>query len=333
MKKFQTAFVLSFAFIATATAADEYRLIKQIPIGGAGGWDYLFIDSQARRLYVAHATKVVVVDLNDDHVVGEIADTPGVHGFAIEGPHGFSSNGRENKVSVVDLKTLRTTSKVETGENPDAILYESGKDQVYAFNGKGQSATVIDAKSAKVVTTIPLGGKPEFAVADTANGRVFCNIENKSEVAAIDTKSHDVISRWPLAPGEEPSGLAFDAAHHRLFAGCGNRLLVMLDSNTGKVLATAPIGAGVDACAFDKESGRVFASCGDGTVTIAKEADGKLNVVQALQTERGARTMALDSVTHRIYLATAKFDAEKKDERGRPTIIDDTFHLLEYGPK
>jgi YVTN family beta-propeller protein len=332
MRTTMIGLLLSLASVVNGLA-DEYHFTKQIPIGGEGGWDYLSVDPQARRLYVTHETKIVAVDLNDGHIAGEIADTPGVHGFAVAAPRGFSSNGKENKVSVVDLKTLATNSKVGTGENPDAILYEPERTEVYAFNGKGQSATVIDAKTAKVVGTISLGGKPEFAVADKPTDRVFCNIEDKNELVAIDTKTHHVIARWPLAPGEEPSGLAFDAARHRLFAGCSNKLLVMLDSDTGKVLATAPIGAGVDACAFDETTGNIFASCGDGTVTIAKETDGKLNVMQTLQTERGARTMALDPVTHRIYLATAKFDAEKKDERGRPKIIGGTFHLLEYGPE
>jgi DNA-binding beta-propeller fold protein YncE len=332
----RTFALLLLNFVAALTAAfsaDEYQLIGNVSISGEGGWDYLSIDSEARRLYVAHATKIVVFDLNTGHVAGEIADTPGVHGFAISPQAGFSSNGRENKVSVVDLKTFRTISKVETGENPDAILYEPERNEVYAFNGKGHSATVIDGKSLRVVATIPLGGKPEFALADSTSNRVFCNIEDKGELVAIDTKTHTVISRWPLAPGEEPSGLAFDRPHHRLFAGCSNKLLVMLDSETGKIFATAPIGAGVDACAFDETTGNIFASCGDGTVTIAREANGKLSVAQKLQTERGARTMALDPLTHRIYLATAKFDAEKKDERGRPRIIDGTFHLLEYGPR
>jgi DNA-binding beta-propeller fold protein YncE len=333
MRTTMIGLLLSLASVVNGLAADEYHFTKQIPIGGEGGWDYLSVDPQARRLYVTHATRIVAVDLNDGRIAGEIADTPGVHGFAVAPPLGFSSNGKENKVSFVDLKTLATNFKVGTGENPDAILYEHGQAEVYAFNGRGQSATVIGVKSGKVVATIPLGGKPEFAVADEASGRVFCNIEDKSEIVAIDTKTHKISARWPLAPGEEPSGLAFDAAHHRLFAGCENKLLVMLDSETGKVLASAPIGAGVDACAFDAGTGNVFASCGDGTVTIAKETGDQLNVLQTLQTERGARTMALDPVTHHIYTATAKFDAEKKDERGRPRIIDGTFHLLEYGPE
>ncbi len=319
--------------VATGTAlgADSYRLVKEIPMSGVGGWDYLSIDAKARRLYVTHADKIAIVDLNKDMIGGEIAGTTGVHGFAIapELGRGFSSNGRENKVSIVDLKTNSTIAKVETGEVPDAILYEPNRAEVYAFNGKGQSATVIGAKSGNVVATIPLGGKPEFA--QTEGDRVFCNIEDKNEIAVIDSKTHSVTARWPLAPGEEPTGMAIDPAHHRLFVGCHNKLLLMVDNLAGNVIASVPIGTGVDACTFDDANQLVFASCGDGTTTIARVVGDKLEVVQTLVTERGARTMALDPVSHRIYLVTAKFDESAKDEHGRPKIIDGTFHVLIYG--
>ena len=196
---------------------------------------------------------------------------------------------------------------------------------------------MIDAKSASVITTIQLGGSPEFAAVDEAAGRIYCNIEDKSEVAVIDTSKHEVIARWPLAPGEEPSGIALDARHHRLFAGCHNKTMVMLDTNTGKLIANVPIGAGVDGCAFDDSTHFAFASCGDGTTTIAKEdAANKLTVVQVLKTERGARTMALDPITHRIYLPTAQFAPAPSPSPGaspaRPTIVPNTLKLLVYGP-
>jgi DNA-binding beta-propeller fold protein YncE len=326
--------------VQATQAQTDYQFLKSIPIGGESGWDYLSIDTQARKLYVTHASKIVIVDLGHDTPMGEIGDTPGVHGFAVAPGlgHGFSSNGSEARVSVVDLKTLRTISKVETGENRDAILYEPARSEVYAFNGRGKSATVIDAKIDKVVATVPLSGKPEFAASDAKNGRVFCNIEDKNEVAVIDTKTRSVIASWPLAPGEEPTGMAFDAAHHRLFVGCHNKLMAMLDSDTGKIIATVPIGAGVDACAFDDATQLVFASCGDGTLTIAKEETlDKLTVVQTLTTERSARTMALDPVTHRIYTATAEIAPEKGSppaspgERRRPEYVLGTFHVLVYG--
>src|SRR6266404_4328528 len=323
----------------TALANEPYKFLNEIPIGGEGGWDILTIDSAASRLYLSHATKVVVVDLNKNSVAGEIADTPGVHGFVAvpELQRGFSSNGKEAKSSIVDLTTLKTVSKIDTGESPDALVYEPLRGEVYVFNHKGNSATVIDAKQAKVVATIPLGGGPEFAVADANAKRIYCNIEDESEVAVIDTAKHEVIGRWPLAPGEGPSGIALDAAHHRLFAGCHNKMMVMLDTETGKVVTTVPIGAGVDGCAFDDSTQLAFASCGDGTTTIAKEdTPQKLTVVQTLETERGARTMAIDPKTHRIYLPSAQFQPPPSPSPGaspgRPTIVPNTLKLLVYGP-
>jgi YVTN family beta-propeller protein len=323
----------------TAIAEDAYKFVREIPIGGEGGWDILTVDSAAQRLYLSHATKVVVVDLNKNAVAGEIADTPGVHGFVAvpEFNRGFSTNGKENKSCVVDLKTLKMISKVDTGDSPDAIVYEPRHHEVYVFNHRGNSVTVINAKETKVVATIPLGGSPEFAVVDENAGRVYCNIEDKSEVAAIDTTKHEVIAHWPIAPGEEPSGIALDAAHHRLFSGCHNKMMTMLNTETGKVIGNVPIGAGVDGCAFDDAAQLAFASCGDGTTTIAKEeTPDKLTVVQTLKTERGARTMAIDPKTHRIYLPTAQFQPPPSPSPGtspaRPTIVPNTLKLLVYGP-
>jgi len=326
------------AFLCGAAAANQpYQFLTEIPIGGEGGWDILTIDPTANRLYLSHATKVVVVDLGKNSVIGEITDTPGVHAFvavpALQ--RGFSSNGKEAKASVVDLRTLKTISKIDTGQSPDAIVYEPKYREVYIFNHSGNSCTVIDAQTATVSTTIQLSGKPEFATVDEAVGRIYCNIEDKSEVAVIDTLKHEVIACWALAPGEEPSGIALDARHHRLFAGCHNKMMVMLDTNTGKVIANMPIGAGVDGCAFDDSTELAFASCGDGTTTIGKkDPPDKLTVVQVLRTERGARTMALDAQTHRIYLPTAQFAPAPSPSPGgspaRPSIVPNTLKLLVY---
>src|SRR6188472_4599998 len=298
-----------FALICTTALGNEaYHLLTEIPIGGEGGWDILTIDSAGSRLYLSHATKVVVVDLGKNSVTGEIADTPGVHAFVAvpEVRRGFSSNGKESKSSVVDLTTLKTTSKIDTGPNPDAVVYEPRHGEVYVFNHTGNSVTVINAKAATVSATIPLGGNPEFAVVDQAARRVYCNIEDKSEVAVIDADKHEVVAHWSLAPGEGPSGIALDATHHRLFSGCHNKMMVMLDTESGKVIDTVPIGAGVDGCVFDDATQLAFASCGDGTTIIAREeAPDKLTILQILKTERGARTMALDAETHRIYLPIA----------------------------
>jgi len=332
---------LSTAIVAEThvSATDApYHFVKEIAIGGEGGWDYLSVDTVARRLYVSHGGQVVVMDVDQQTVVGQIADTPGVHGFALapDLQRGFSSNGKESKASVVDLKTLKTLAKVPTGENPDAILYEPGRHEVYTFNGRGQSATVFGAASNNVIATISLPGKPEFAAADPVAGRVYCNIEDKNEVVVVDTATHQVVDTWPTAPGDEPAGLAIDLIHHRLFVGCHNKLMVMLDSTNGKVVGTAPIGEGVDANAFDPGTGFVFSSCGDGTVTVVREqAPTKLAVVQTLTTERSARTMALDPTTHRIYLASARFEAQPAPVAGaprqRPKMIPGSMKILIYG--
>src|SRR5256884_2181961 len=316
-----------------ARAADgPYHFLKEIVVGGEGGWDYSSVDEAGRRLYVSHGTKVVVIDLDKEAVAGEIADTPGVHGLAPAPAlgRGVTSNGRENKASIVDLKTLQTLSKVDTGENPDGMLFEPGQQEAYLFNGRGQSATVIDVKSGKVVATIPLPGKPEFAAADPKAARVYNNLEDKNEVVAIDIKKHEVVNRWPIAPGEGASGMAFDLAHHRLFLGCGNKMMVMMDSTSGKVVASVPIGQGVDANAFDPGTQLAFSSCGDGTVTIAHEdAPDKLTVVQTLKTEPRAKTMALDPRPHKIYLASAKFEAPQEQTPGaprqRPRVVPGSF--------
>ncbi len=330
---------LCCASIASAFATGGYTFLNEIPIGAEGGWDILTIDSGAERLYLSHATKVVVVDLNKNAVAGEIADTPSVHAFVAvpEFNRGFSSNGKENKSSVVDLATLKTISKVDTGESPDAVVYDPRHHEVYVFNHRGNSVTVINAKETKVVATIQLEGNPEFAEVDEMAGRIYCNIEDKSKVAVIDTATHQVAATWAIAPGEEPTGIALDGAHHRLFAACHNKMMVMLDTDTGKVVATVPIGAGTDGCAFDNAAQLAFASCGEGVVTIAHEdSPDKLTVVQTLKTERGARTIALDPKTHRIYLPTAQFEPAPSPSPGasptRPTIVPNTLKLLVYDP-
>jgi DNA-binding beta-propeller fold protein YncE len=321
-----------------AGAEGPYHFLREIPVDGEGGWDYLSVDAAARRLYVSHGTVVVVIDIDRDSVVGAIADTPGVHGLAVasELKRGFASNGREDKASIVDLQTLKTLSKVDTGQNPDGMLYEPGKQEVYMFNGRGKSATVFEAMSGKVVATIPLSGKPEFPTCDPQAGRVYDNIEDKSEVAVIDTKTHQVVATWPIAPGEEASGMAIDVAHHRLFLGCDNKLMIMMDSTNGKVVASVPIGEGVDANAFDPGTQLAFSSCGSGTVTIARETSPEtLVVVQTLATEARARTMALDPLTHKIYLASARFEAQPEAAAGaprqRPKMIPGTFKISVYG--
>jgi YVTN family beta-propeller protein len=317
-------------------AEGPYRHLAGITIGGEGGWDYLSVDVGARRLYVSHATKVVVIDIDKNVVVGEVSPTPGVHGLAVAPDLGlgFSSNGRESTASIVDLKTLQITGSVKTGENPDCVLYEPAHHEVYTFNGRGNSATVFDAKTGEVRATIPLGGKPEFAVVDVKAGRIYNNIEDTNEIAVIDTASHSVVARWPIAPGEGASGLAIDVANHRLFTVAGNSLMLALDSTTGKVLSSLPIGPGVDAAAYDPATGLAFASSSDGTLTVAKpDAAGKLTVVQKLATPPRSRTMTLDPKTHRLYVAAAEFTTPPPTPGGkppRPQMTAGSFKVVVY---
>lgn len=310
MKTFIAIAAVSFLAVFTGSpchaAEAQYHFIKDIPIPGKAQWDYLKVEPDSHRLFVSHGDKVEVIDLEKGAIVGTIEDTPGVHGIAFAPKLGraYTSNGQENRASIVDLSTLKTLSKVTTGANPDSILYETAQNEVYTFNGKGKSATVFDPQSGKVTATIDLGGKPETAAADPQAGRVYVNLEDKSNVAVIDIKTHKVINHWPISPGESASGMAIDLEHHRLFMGCDNKTMVMMDSTSGKIVSAVPIGAGVDANAFDPETQLAFSSNGeDGNTTIAKEVGpDKLTVVQVLKTVVGARTMALDPRTHNIYL-------------------------------
>ena len=319
-----------------AATAPGYHLLKQIDVPNDVSWDYLSVDPVNHRLYSSHGTNIVVIDTLKDEVVGTVADTPGAHGFVAVPAlgRGFSSNGKENKASIVDLKTLQTLSKVETAGNPDWIMFDPGPGEIYTFNGGGQSATVFAAATGKVIATIPLGGKPETAQLDPTLGRIFDNIEDKDEIAVIDTKTHTVVNRWPIAPGKAASGMAIDVAHQRLFLGAADtNLMVMFDYVAGKVVATVPIGANVDACSFDPATQLAFSSCGVGTVTIAHEdAPDKLTTVQTLTTEKGAKTMTLDPTTHKIYLGAVKYVGTTTNARGRATPVPGTFHILVYGP-
>jgi len=319
---------------AQAAANPGYKVVKTYKLGGEGGWDYLTADSAARRLYISRATHVIVIDLDSGKPIGEIADTPGVHGIALapELGRGFVSNGREGTVTIFDLETLKTITKVKAGENPDAILYDSATKRVFTFNGRSHDSTVIDAAKGIVLATIKLDGKPEFAVSD-GKGELFANIEDKSELVAIDPNKLEVKSQWPLAPCEEPTGLSIDRKRRRLFAGCGNKMMAVVNADTGKVVATPPIGDGVDATRFDEGTDLAFASCGEGVLTVIREeSPEKFSVVENAPTEPGARTMALDSKMHNVYVVTAKFGPPTAPTAENPhpwhTILPGTFVLL-----
>ena len=247
-------------------------MINTYKLGGDGGWDYLTLDSSSRRLYISRATHVMVIDADSGKPVGDIPDTPGVHGIALapELGRGFVSNGREGTVTIFDIETLKLITKVKAGDNPDAILYDPATKRVFTFNGRSHDSTAIDAAKGTVLGTIKLEGKPEFAVSD-GKGEIFVNIEDKSQMDAIDPAKLEVKSRWPLAPCEEPSGLAMDRKNRRLFAGCDNKMMAVVDADSGKVLATPAIGDGVDATAFDEGTSLAFASCGEGVLTVVRE--------------------------------------------------------------
>ena len=324
---------LFFFTAALVAAADGYHVIGKIHIGGEGGWDYATVDSAARRLYLSHATRVVVVDPDAGKVVGEIADTAGVHGIAIAPKlnHGYTSNGRSNNVTVFDLKTLKAVGQIATGQNPDAILYEPSTNKVLTFNGRSKDATVIDASTNAVVATIPLGGKPEFAQTDN-KGKIYVNIEDTHEMAEIDARNNTVTKRYNLAGCEEPSGLAFDVRNRRLFSVCANKVMIVSDPDAGAVVATVPIGQGADGAGFDEERGLAFSSNGEGTVTVVRGSGSKYAVAETVQTQRGARTMTVDQKTHKLFLPTAEFGAtpavSEQQPRPRPSIVPGTFMVV-----
>lgn len=347
-RQFLLTFVLilnsAMLFASTSIAQQKgsaktsgYHLLKKFETGGEGGWDYLFVDSAARRLYLSRSTHVMVLNADTGASVGDIPNTNGVHGIAIapDAGKGFTSNGRDGSVSIFDLKTLQVTSTVKVGKNPDAIIYDPASHRVFAFNRGDSSVSAIDAASGAVAGTIPLGGHPEFAASDEA-GKVFVNLDDKSEVVAIDARKLEVKSRWSVAPGEDPSGLAIDRKHHHLFSVCGNKKMVVSDYDAGRVLTTLPIGGGVDAAAFDPETNLAFSSNGEGTLTVVhRDSPEQFSVVENVTTQQGARTMALDVKTHNVYLVTAKFGPPPaptpERPNPRPSIMPNSFVVLVFG--
>lgn len=306
-----------------------YQLVKTIPIPGDGFWDYVGVDSAARRIYVSHATKVVVVDADSFAIVGEIPDTEGVHGVAIASDlgRGFTSNGRAGTATIFDLKTLKTLGTVKTGENPDAIAYDSVTKRVFTFNGRSKDATAFGAADGKVVAILPLDGKPEFAAVD-GKGKIFVNSEDTSELVEIDAPSVKILHRWPLSPCESPSGLAMDQKNRRLFAGCENKMMAVVNADTGKVIATLPIGQGVDATAYDPGTGFALSSNGEGTLTVVtQQGPDNYSVLENVPTKRSARTMGLDLKTHNVVLPAADFLPPKEGER-RGQMKPGSFVLL-----
>jgi hypothetical protein len=317
----------ALSLAAVAQSAPGYKVVKTWKLGGDGGWDYLTVDSEARRLFIARATRVMVVDADSGKSLTEIPDTPGVHGVALapEFGRGFISDGGEDMVTVFDLKSLKPVNKVKVGTRPDAILYEPFSKRVFTFNARSHDTTALDAAKGEVVGTLALGGKPEYAVSDE-KGTVFVNIEDTSEVVAFDPQKLTVKSRWKMAGCEEPTGLALDAKKRRLFAGCGgNKKMAVVDADSGKVIAMLDIGDGCDGTAFDPERGFAFASAHDGTLTVVHEdSPDKFSVAETVKTQEGARTLALDPKTHQVFTVAAKVLPERK-------IEPDTFVVIVVG--
>jgi len=302
---------------ANPAGSSGYQVVKTVPLPGDGFWDYVGVDSDARRIYVSHGTKVLVLDADSLAVVGQIPDTQGVHGIAVapELGRGFTSNGRAGTSTIFDLKTQKMLGSVNTGKNPDAIAYEPVTKRIFTFNGGSNDATAFGAADGTVVGTIPLQGKPEFAAAD-GTGKIFVNIESTSELVEIDAQGLKILQRWPLSPCESPSGLSMDRKNRRLFVGCENKMMAVVNADNGKVIATPAIGQGVDATAFDPGTGFALASNGEGTLTVVKEnGPDNFSVLDNVPTKRSARTMGLDLKTHTVVLPAADFLPPKEGER------------------
>src|SRR5215467_2541540 len=317
---------------APPPGASGYKVIKTVPLGGEGGWDYVYVDSGARRVYISRGTHTVVMDADTYAVAADIPDTQGVHGIAIASDlgRGFTSNGRTDDVTIFDLKTLKPIGRAKTDGNPDAIVYEPVTKRVFTFNGRGKNSTAINAADGTVAGTIPLGGKPEFAAVD-GKGSIYVNNEDTSELHHLDAQSLKELHKWPLAPCKSPSGLSMDTKNRRLYAVCDDKVSVVVNADTGKVVATPEIGNGPDASAFDPGTNDFFAACGEGILTVVHEdSPDKFTVVENVPTKRSARTMGLDTKTHNIFLPAADFDPPAPGER-RGKMKPDSFTIVVVG--
>jgi DNA-binding beta-propeller fold protein YncE len=336
LKYVMTALALG-ASVSVASAQSGqpgYHVERQIKLGGDGRWDYITIDTAGHRLFVARQTRIMVVNQESGKLLGEIPGIDGAHGVALDyrTGHGFATAGRSGTVTMFDIKTLKVLGSHPAADDADAILFDPASHKVFTFNGDANSASVIDPVSGELVGTIPLGGKPEFGVS-AGDGKLYVNIEDKGEVAEIDAKANRVLRRWPLGPCAEPTGLAIDRVQQRLFSVCHSKVMAISDAEAGKLITTVPIGEGVDGAAFDPGTGLAFASNGEGTVTVVHEdSPTQFRVVQTVPTRRGARTIALDPRSHRIFTVTADLGptppATEQDPHPRPPVLPGTFTLL-----
>jgi DNA-binding beta-propeller fold protein YncE len=321
----------TIAWLFAATTTNYHQLTRQA-LGGEGFWDYLAIDQHARRLYISRWSHVMVVDADSYRVIGDIPEIHGVHGIAIapEYGKGFITEEQADRITIFDLKTFNKTATATTGKGPDATIYDPSSKQVFVFSGDGK-VTAISAATGMVVASAELGGSPEFAASDN-HGHIYNNLEDKNQVLQINAQTLRILNRWSLAPGESPSGMAIDAAHRRLFIGCRNRTLVVMNADSGKVVTTVAIGDGVDANRFDPGTQTIFSSNGDGTLTVIHEdSPNSYSIIANISTQRGARTMELDGKTHRVYLVSAQLGPQPTTPRTPPPMVPGTFELIVYG--
>jgi len=340
MKKISYLLFVVFGVTQATFAQSGFQLIKKTVIGGEGGWDYLSVDDQNRRLYVSHSTQAEVLNVDTHEKIGTIADLKGIHGVIAvpKSGRGVTTNGRSNSVTIFDLKTLKSIVELPTGKNPDALLYDKFSDRVFIFNHSDVTTTVIDITEGKVIGTVDVGGTALEAGVSDENGTIFVNLEDTHEIVSFDAKTLAIKSKWKIAPGEEPTGLAIDVKNHRLFTVCHNGWMMVLDSDKGTVVAQVPIGKRVDGVVFDPKLRTAISSNGEGTMTVVQEVSpNEFKVIETVKTEVGARTIALDAKTHHVFVYTAQYGetpaATTENPNPRPKIVPGTFMVLEYGMK
>src|SRR5229473_8712689 len=326
------ALVLTLATLASlvAQSSSSYRVTHTYTLGGEGGWDYIVPDPPNHRLFIARQTRVMVVDEDSGKLLGEVSGIQGAHGTAVAEAtgHGFATAGNDQSVVMFDLKTLKVLGRIPAAEDADAILYDGVSNRVFTLNGDAHSSTVIDPRAGTLITNIPLGGKPEYG-ASAGDGKVYANLTDTSEVVEIDAKTAGVTRRWSTAPCKQPVSMAVDTAHHRLFSGCRSGVMAVSDYQAGKVVATVPIGTGVDGAGFDAASGDAFASNADGTLTVIhQDTPDQYHVAETVQTPQGSRNMGLDSANHRVFIVSAKFGPTPAGGRGRGPVLPGSFTLM-----
>ena len=330
MRSDALAFTLAIVTVLLAQPSSTYRVTHTYTLGGDGNWDYIVPDPPNHRLFIARQNRVMVVDEGNGALLGEVTGIQGAHGTAIAPAtgHGFATSGNDQSVVMFDLKTFKALGRIPAAEDADAILFDSASNRVFTLNGDAHSSTVIEPQAGKLITNIPLGGKPEYGVS-AGDGKVYANLTDTSEVVEIDAKTASVSRRWSTAPCKQPVAMAIDTVHHRLFSGCRSGVMAVSDYQAGKIVATVPIGTGVDGAGFDAASGNAFASNADGTLTVIhQDSPDQYRVVESVPTPVGSRNMGLDPTNHRLFVASAKFGPPPAGGRGRGPVAPGTFAVM-----